>query len=120
MQRNPPLPLISIAVVCIGAEATVLLFQFKALGLVRIALHFLLLFLAIRGKRGAAEFWGFLSIVGGVLTGYSAFRLATVSPLGASLLALYAAFLLVSAAYVFKSRRLAEFFDANAEPDNGD
>jgi hypothetical protein len=118
MQRNPPLPLISIAVVCIGAEAAVLLFQFRTLSLVRIALYSLLFFFAIRGSRRAAEFWGFLSIVGGVLTGYSALRSATAYPLGASLLATYAAFLLASAAYVFKSRRLAEFFDANAEPDN--
>lgn len=115
MQRKPPLPLLVIAAVCIATEVTFLLLQSKALGLIRVALHSLLLILIIRGRRGAAEFWAFLSIVGGVLTGFNALKLAPTHLLTAAILAAYAAFLLLSVAYVLRSRTMVEYFATHAE-----
>lgn len=114
MHRKPPTPLLAIATVYLASEAAVLLLQFKASILARLAVYSVVLLLAIRGSRGAANFWGFLSFLGGAVTGYSALQVARVNPLGASLLGAYAAFFFLSAAYVFKSRSLAEYYSSVA------
>ena len=88
------------------------MFQFKAGTLIRLALYSVVLILAIRGSHGAAKFWGFLSVIGGAAVGYGAFQLARVNPLGASLLGAYSVFFFSSAAYVFTSRSLAEYYGA--------
>jgi len=118
MNRKTPIPLLVIAATYVASEASVLLFQFKASVLVRLAVYSAVLFLAIRGSRGAANFWGLLSLLGGAATAYGAFQVASVNPYGASLLGAYAAFFFVSAVYVFTSRSLAEYCGSSAGAQN--
>ena len=110
MPRKPR-PLIAIAVLSLASELAVLPYPFRASSLVRIALYALVLFLALRGNRGAANLWGALSVVGAAVTGYGALGAARSNSTGAAFLAVYAAFFVASAVYIFKSRNLARFYE---------
>ncbi len=115
MKNAPPPTLIAIAALYFLSEIAFMLSGISPAGLVRMALYTVVFVFVFRGSRTAANLWGFMSVLGGVVSAFGVLRSFQSNPDGALFLALYAAFFFAGAGYMFFSPGLRSFNDrANA------
>lgn len=113
---KPPLTLIAIAVVYLSSEIALLLLGGKLSGLVRMAIYAVVFYFVFLRSRNASKIWIFVSVLSGIATAIASATNFEARPVGALLLALYAVFFFLSAAYMAFSPAMRAYLAASPTP----